>query len=480
MCLGFLAPTYLPITYLGEYIDIDFDKGALRSREIYDVVFCPPADMDIELLCISPHNVLHRDGSPQVETSPTPGTGNRDDEYFYAADLNYSHEFDSGAGGLLKITVPVVGEQGKVVEATFAGLVVEPRVGIPRGLDTEDGALDFMVAHGTLFSLALTGLKADTVYAMRLIVSPVELLNLPNRMPKPTGVPGQPVTEWVQYATVMDPKTCRYNCEELLKEARELEETRELAAKIQTKLAIDGLYTLPIDHHRIAILVPPNCELSEVPPIGNCMSKGPTIVARGDEQPRMMSEWISGRAAYPNDDLEYCLQNIWGWLDRWSHGQSKSKESITTAITAKHHNVSLLVDCLVAGGLLNEDPSQQGRYCAVDCPVSKVDDGIWQISTDRSVISRFDWQGYVVRYALSYPYLRPADRRKLESDRRQLKELAENAQKALESSEKAAGLAEKGLDSSKRALRWAIFGTVLALVGIMLAIGMAVFGFLDH
>jgi hypothetical protein len=111
---------------------------------------------------------------------PTPGSGSSDDAKFYIEQLGHGCSYDP-QGGLFEIRVPAV-EDGVAKTKSFSGHVLQGTPAVPSRIATNGAALDFMEVHGTLLELQLSGLAAGECHAIRLVVKPVELLNLPEKL----------------------------------------------------------------------------------------------------------------------------------------------------------------------------------------------------------------------------------------------------------------------------------------------------------
>jgi hypothetical protein len=468
MCLALLSDKYMHLDFMGEYIDVSFANGNLVTEEIYDLFITPRRNEDsITFLCLSPHNLLSA-GALSVEVIQTPGESTPTCRNFYLDIYGYRQKYDPEDGRRFTISIPAVSD-GEPDVREYDGKVVDATLSLPDLLDGHGPSLDFMETQGTLFELSIPGpLIAGNCYAMRLIVKPTALLHLPSVIPVPTGIPDQPVTRWIQYADVKNPKQCHDRIKDLLATVKgrdDSDDTADLVARIRTVLAEAGPYILPIDRHRIAISLPTNAEIDEDTPVGNCMSIDARFTPAEDDVPTMIPEWVSGRTTYPSDDLESSAQLVWGYLNEWAHQQAKSKEEITTATKVDHKNVSLIVDALVDKGLVRESEPATGLYLANDKTVDEQEEVLLQLASDTPLQSRFQSRGYIIRYSLSYRYISPEVLAKLEAKRQREQKVAENAEHGLH-------LAKQGLHSSERGIFWAKLAVWLAVGGIVLTLAL--------
>lgn len=413
MCLCFLTDEsrYFQIDLLGEYIGLSIGPdGSLRAREVYDVFFAPRGDWeDFRLLCLSPHNLL-REQNLCVRPVYPPGAGNEDDRLFYSSRLGCTAVYSADTSES-SVEVPGLGtDQLTPIREHYSGVALTPQARVPAEIAGDPTALEVMGGVGTVFELLFpVGVKKGKRYVFRLEVTPPFILGLPERI----KVQDEPTPRWNQEASIVGPKTCRFNFLSNLDAIKGNLVAAPAANMIKAAISNEQRYraTVPLGRHRILLAWQPPVVVDPRAAIG-CMA--PVGIYSLDNR-HAAAEWSGGSKSYWKDDIESAAREIRQYLLDYAGGEAKSKEAISAAFQAPHDNCSLLVDALAA--------TNPPAVCCVSGKVNQFQAGplslqdqervFESLATNRELHRRFRWNCFQVGYSLKYDYASRHDRSRI-------------------------------------------------------------------
>lgn len=409
MCLCFLTDKdrYFTIDLLGEYIYLSIDdEGHVQVREIYDVFFTPRDDWpDLRLLCLSPHDLVSG-GNLAVQSQDAPGM-RPEDRVIYNPTMGCEASYDPPSQ-VFSVKVPGVTDRFRPIQEKHAGVAISAQVSVPNQVQNDPGAVDVMIVSGTVFEVALGNVEAGKTYALRLEITPYDLLGLPDR----NSLGMEPYPQWSQEAYILGPKLCHFNCISTLHDIQQKQSGTPAAVGAAI---IDGTISnehhprvlVPLSHHRILLLSEPPTLVDPRSPVG-CVTP---VGASNVQQRNVATEWAGGTGTYWIDDIECTAEKIWVYLSVYAAAEAKSKEAITAALGLSHDNCGLIVNALVQAGAVCE--TSANLYQAIDLPESQRKQIFEALATDEHLIEEFLWRCYQISYLCTYPYLSPEDARRL-------------------------------------------------------------------
>lgn len=414
MCLSILSEKLVNLELLGEYIYISFDNGRIVTKELYDLFFSISCDWkEPRFICISPHFLLS-DGKLNVYSFGAPGSGGPYDVVYerpvgfgstYSAE---EHTFSIKTYDVRDLKTPQI--------ISVSGKVVEPKeIIVDSKLKDSSLAVEVMSLCGTVFELCLPELKANVIYAMRLMIEPAILVGLPEPRNLDEVAYESIRPYWIQDATVSCPKNCKFDFVQLLQKTREeLPDLTETVHFIESKVVDKRLTIASSRRNRIVLIWPAGCELHRNVCQGSIMPHGsPKAIGENIYQ-----EYYGGSDEFWIDDIFSLSRGIWEYLSEWAKAEPKSKEFITTALRVQHANCSLIVDKMADKKIIDLIDVNKGLYQACQATEEKVNSALEEIAMDSDILDKFDWTGYRILFAINYAYLSEHDRIKLDLTKR--------------------------------------------------------------
>lgn len=401
MCISILSERYITFELLAEHIFLEIKKGKLHAREVYDCIFSLSNDWgEPQFTCISPHMLL-KDGELNVKAVIAPGAGSADD-VVYNTPIGFGSNFNVDTRTLsIKISDLRKPESPQTID--LSGEVISPlRIIVPHDIVADELAVQVISVCGTLFELHLPPLKANTNYAMRLVVEPVELVGLsPPRCLDRFGL--LPIkASWTQDASITCPKHCWFDCKKLLvKTQRQNPELVAPAAAIEAIISNDKLKIVRVKQNRITLILPAGYNLLRETTIGCISSMG--SVSTNDY--REFFQYAGGIEQHWVDDVEFLGFHIWKYMSQWAKTDPKSKEYITTALGIQHNNSSLIVDSLAKHNLIEIVDLDRGLYKPKNVTEDIVQKVLREIASDPEISKSFDFAGYRIQFTIQYRYL---------------------------------------------------------------------------
>jgi hypothetical protein len=405
MCLTVMSHRFVRVSFVGEYVFVTERRGAIQTREVYDVFFRVSRNWaGARLLCLSPHRLIGDDGILHVSAVATPGAGGPDDIVYHAGiatDATYDPD-------TCVMNISVLAQETNDPVETFKGTVIVPEIGLPGTLANNPqlaGIRVFMAEAGTLFEVRFKGdLQGGKDYMFRLVLDPVGLLGLPKRQVHQS--PGLVETHgvWEQDATIYCPRTCRRNFEHFLELARDLPANAAAGAGIETAMVagtqppLRPLTVLP-GLHRIAMALPVQSTIERESAPGAIYMVGTYALPNPDGRPFV--EWLGGTRNCRCDDVEKLSRDIFCYLRDWAKSEPKRKEDVSTALNAPHDLCSQLIGCLQAAGIVHEPRSGYYQACDGVSP-DKLADACEGIALNRASNCRLPWRGYEIKFCLIY------------------------------------------------------------------------------
>ncbi len=398
MCLSLISDQYFSFDLLSECISVVIADGKLLTQEVYDIFFTAADDCDnLRLHCLSPHQLIS-DGTLHVSADPAKDSGEYD-KYFYDFQPNEPPRLSDDGEFVLALTD--ASSYPRPSLQSYKGKLLTGAASVPVHLMSDSNAVNFMNGYGTIFDLELGSVKKGEQYAVRVVVRPIRLLGLSSsRLLPASGVYGISGS-YAQDAMIIDPAICHFQFTETLKMAKKKQHNLAAAATaIQSMLSLNGQYLMPIDYHRIVLLLPPSAELYRDHMKGDCTHVSTHTLQPNHSGKRVVMEWAAGRRIFWRNDPEHTAWEIWKYLKR---NDGRSVEDVSNSMSIHLKNCELLLPIMRNAGMIS--PCTDARqFVAADLSKDEALALCKKVTEDTAVYTSFHAAPFSIRFTIQYRF----------------------------------------------------------------------------